>query len=317
MRTFLQYADKLDHQDIRVMPLWDLDELLAANQCIDSFAHRVRDVKSRFKKWGGVIRFVLEQTSDAAQEKLEEAIVTCGASQLSAALLNIESVGGSEDGKLTHKLVHMTASSDYKRGPQRFASAYVKDRLVQKLLQYKQRNKRQQLAALGTKDLASFEGRLWEDDTLELLPKGLTCYLRDLQNPAQPPAPFQLPAAADIFRVGNDFAGLDQQGSETIIFGKQTNLPCGDALRQNDSVYQITVSQQHALKAVGLAQIKRVLKAKPVFYWIVHPSIFLDFERVSSLAGSRKNEEFFGDGEINELKTMQQFALTYDWKPAD
>lgn len=94
-----------------------------ANQCIASFGHRPSDVRARFDPWGGVVRAVLEQTSEYKQEVLEEAIKSCTVSELSGVLRNLDSAG--DDNRLTH-LVHMPAKWDYTKGAECFASAFVK-----------------------------------------------------------------------------------------------------------------------------------------------------------------------------------------------
>ena len=163
------------------------------------------------------------------------------------------------------------------KGSRMLCISLRKRKMCGKFLDTGQRTRRQMLAGLGHLDSRSFHGKLWKDDTLQLLPKGLTCFCRDLRNSTEPPVPFKLLAATNIYWVGNDWACVEKQGTQTVVMGKQThNLPCGDALRQNGPIYHITASQQFYLRAADLAQVIKLLKAKPVYYWIVHPSIFLD-----------------------------------------
>lgn len=109
------------------MSLWALEELLSANQAIVSFVgafgQSTKDVIERYKKHGGVIRYVLEQLLPKEQDLIQQAINGCTKEQISQALLNSEAMGSSNKERMSHKLVHMTSNSDFSQGPQRLASA--------------------------------------------------------------------------------------------------------------------------------------------------------------------------------------------------
>ncbi|EFJ20951.1 hypothetical protein SELMODRAFT_418068 [Selaginella moellendorffii] len=52
-------------------PMWSLGELLALNE--HNFGHPVEDVKARFRKWGGIPRYVLEKLEEASQMEMVKA----------------------------------------------------------------------------------------------------------------------------------------------------------------------------------------------------------------------------------------------------
>ena len=121
------------------MPVWTEEELVCAGEEIfglkeqEGVRHEdeedpIAELKERYEIWGGIPRYVLEQTSEEEQDDLDRAIRCVTTAKMEAALRSTWEIE-----MITDKLVHMTANFDYTVGRQRFASKYVKDELKKKL----------------------------------------------------------------------------------------------------------------------------------------------------------------------------------------
>lgn len=173
IQILLQLADKKANNTYKVMPLWAESELIQTMLAFHGYrgreAQTIKAVKERFAKWGGIPRYVIEQLRDEDQSKLQKAINKCTLSQV---VEGLES--GTDSSCILHKIVHVTSNHDLSEGRTKIASPFVKEELVKRFLGLEAGDRRKYLADLESEDnIKSFKGYLWEDDTLQMIPKGL------------------------------------------------------------------------------------------------------------------------------------------------
>lgn len=294
------------------MPLWELDELVTAGQHLYGHTQHAA-IKERFERWGGVARFVLEQTSQHDQAKLQIAINTCSQEHLTLMLQDIDS----NLDPLSHKLIHMTATDSFSQGRTRFASAFVRSGIIDRFLTSHTRTKRMQLVEIGkSKDLQSYFGNVWEDEVLDLLTKeGLTGYIRNLDSPGDLSQPFQIGPFQKVAKVDKNLSSVKDAEETTLNLSRHSNLPLGDALKQPSQIYQITVAVKHTISVVGYGTTRQALREPPCMLFIVPAIHFLEFQQQADFPGIGPHPEL-GELAMGELaKGMPQSVFSLDWIP--
>eukprot|EP00891_Asterochloris_glomerata_P005125 jgi/Astpho2/5125/Aster-06336 len=139
------------------MPVWTLEEL---ETCMSAMypGMQVADVRSRFDRWGGIPRFVLEKLSVPNQSLLEQAIASATLPSI------IDSVGRAfAHPEISHRILHLHVEADLVTTAVRWASLWVAEAVAMRLFEYEKNNLIAFLSAVAVdKDLAGLRGILWE-----------------------------------------------------------------------------------------------------------------------------------------------------------
>ena len=108
--------------DIRWMPVWSWKEISSG---MAIFGQQEADVTERYDRWGGIPRFVLQQTTKPFQDWLDRAISGCSISTLKNSFFSITA-----DAFISHKLFHVTVGEGFSQGPIEIVEGYVLDSLI-------------------------------------------------------------------------------------------------------------------------------------------------------------------------------------------
>jgi len=163
---------------LRHMPVWSWEEIEAAHQHIFS-SQLEADVASRYSKWGGIPRFVLQKTDAADQALLTKALNSCSLTFLTSSMVNLSTAS-----KFSDMLLHLTMEAGYLKGPVVFASDWVQGEVISRCLQHGRHEVHNFLAASrGEPSVAAFRGALWERYAHVALQRGGWFTCRDLQDP--------------------------------------------------------------------------------------------------------------------------------------
>ena len=263
------------------MPTWSWEEIQAARQHIFS-SQPAADVASRYSRWGGIPRFVLQKTDAADQALLQKALNECSLGDLTNSMSNLSS--GS---KISHRLLHVTVEADYLEGPVVFASDWVKGEVISRYLQLRQHEVHDFLVASGGEPtVAAFRGALWERYAHVALQRGGSFSCRDLQDVDVEAGPYQIElqpcsSSVGLWDLQDIYTGL---GSGVYGWGRSKNLPAIDAVVQPDKLFQITVSGDHRVNAKGLANAVRAMHAPEQdvqLYFVVPPNVFRSYTKQS------------------------------------
>ena len=173
---------------LRHMPVWSWEEIQAARQHIFS-SQLEADVGSRYSRWGGIPRYVLELTDADDQALLTDALETCSLSDLASSMTYL-STGSMVSSRVTyyaHMLLHLTVEAGtYLQGPVVFASDWVQGELISRYPQFGQQEVQDFLAATVYKpSVAAFRGAIWERHAHAALQRGGSFSCRDLEDPEE------------------------------------------------------------------------------------------------------------------------------------
>ena len=275
--TNLQEAKKRPDSVLRHMPVWSLEEIQAARQHIFSSQLKA-DVASRYSRWGGIPRFVLELTDEADQALLTEALDACSINGLTSSMINLSTAS-----KVSHRLLHLSVKAGYLKGPVMFASDWVQGELISRYLQLRQHEVHDFLVASGgVPSVAAFRGALWERYAHVPLQRGGRFSCRDLQDPEAGPFEIELQpcsSSVGLWDVQDISTGLSRG---VYGWGRSKNLSAVDAVGQPDKLFQITVSGEHRINARGLADAVRAMQAEErdvQLFFVVPPDVFSSYTK--------------------------------------
>ena len=126
------------------MPAWQLEtELIPAGKQI--YGMEEADVRLKYMRYGPFPRHVLANTLAANQQELMQAVQDCTLNVLQSCFSN----PGTAPKKMSHRLIEVTTTADHSQGRTQFASAAVRDELVQKFLKQNNHEVRSFLASSG------------------------------------------------------------------------------------------------------------------------------------------------------------------------
>ena len=289
---------------LRHMPVWGQDEVLLCREHIFSTVQEA-EVRQKFSVWGGIPRFVLQFTDMEHQRLLDKAVKDCSITDLATCMQDI-----SKATKASHRLLHMSVDADYLEGPVVFASAWVRDSLIQAYLQGQQQQVRAFMEASGGEPLmASFRGKLWEHHAQRRLQGGGRFLCRDLCDVDKEPFFIVLEEYTSSPGVwdSHDIAELADG-----VFGwcKNKVFPAIDVAVQPDKLFQVTVSGDHRIDVRGLVDAVRAMRA-PVeqvrLYFVVTPDVFSRYSKQTL----KRNRGYLEAAHL--ARSVSQYVLKLDF----
>ncbi|CAI2188688.1 19541_t:CDS:2 [Funneliformis geosporum] len=290
--------DKLSPH-IRYMPVWSWKEIdTCRNKIYNSLSSD--DVRKLYNKWGGIPRYVLENTHNMEiQDQLQEAIDSCSEKIF-------KYIGGAESKKdISHKLIHIWTNipdedimgetenivsdedDEVKREPYTkkiilFASNYV-GRQVTKKLKTSILNKlfTELEESLSSGKSNQFLGSCFEQIAHQRLQNGRAFDIRSLEPNGRTNSTKSFEKQDEIltFSEIKDIENNMYYRPESKIF------PSIDAICAPDSLFQMTTSLNHPIKIVGLQKISGKLASdgEIPFYFVV-PSQLYDIYKKQNFA---------------------------------
>lgn len=297
----LQEAIKRPDSLLRHMPTWSWEEMQAARQHIFS-SQPEADVASRYSRWGGIPRFVLQKTDAADQALLQKALNDCSLGDLTSSMTGLSCAS-----KISHRLLHLTVEAGYLEGPMVFASDWVQGEVISRYLQFRQHEVHDFLAASGGEPtVAAFRGALWERYAHVALQRGGSFSCRDLQDAEAGPFEMELQPCSSSVGLWDLQDITTELGSGVYGWGRSKNLPAIDAVVQPDKLFQITVSGDHRVNAKGLANAVRAMRAEEravQLFFVVPPDVFSSYTKqtLKRIRGDLAAE--------NVARAVKQFVL--------
>ncbi|CAI2179167.1 7075_t:CDS:2 [Funneliformis geosporum] len=289
--------DKFGRNTIRIMPVWNRKEI---DYCRNKIFYNVEreTVENLFMRWGGVPRFVLEQTDESClQDQLDKAIKKCNMD-----IFNY--IGDSTDtDEMSHKLVHIytnlpfvkdenemdldTNSSDimldrdgdepYTKEIIRFASDYVKREVTEKLEdQIRNRLRIETNLSLKAGISNSLLGMSFEQIAHWMLREGGIFKTHSLE----------LNGVKEdllIDRQGEIFEFFESDISvikdEKYYKPVEQNFPSIDAIIAPNKLFQMTIAKIHPIKMNGLKMLQDKLGGDNAsenikFYFVVPEHLY-------------------------------------------
>ncbi len=299
----LQEAKKRPQSLLRHMPTWNWGEMEAARKHIFIFNTQDEEaVASRYSKWGGIPRFVLQNTDSEDQALLQLALDECTIDNLTSGMVDLSSAS-----EISHSLLHQTVEAGYLRGPVVFASDWVQAELINRYLHFTKHKVHDFLAASGgTPTIAAFRGALWERYAHVALQRGGTFSCRDLQDAEAGPFEIELQpcsSSVGLWDLQDITAELD---NGVYGWGRSKNLPAIDAVVQPDQLFQITELGDHRINAKGLTNAVRAMRGKQQavqLFFVVPPDVFSRYTKQTL-------KQIRGDLEAEHVaRAVKQFVL--------
>ena len=305
--------------DVRYMPVWYLEELLA---CRAELFSNITEEKALqlYGVWGGVPREVLEKAESSGPLKLRTAVAR--SPTLRSALLLIGKADAPDD--ISSQVIHyMVAAPDNGDGKERllkegytekqvvFASQYV----VKLLLEEDWQNQKQEVEEFVelfryTPQVQGMRGQIWETLAHGLLVAGGTFKVRRLwfDGSHQRPELLNLDRMdSKTFECVPDLSTLPP-GSYAVPVAK--NNRGFDAVILPDSALQMTVTTDHPVSHAGLLDLCTVTGVNKL-YFVVPEEIFdkMTYQQYKAVGNSHliKHEDL-----KPKVKAIEQWVLTIE-----
>ncbi|RHZ85215.1 hypothetical protein Glove_69g70 [Diversispora epigaea] len=272
--------DKYVGTTIRYMPVWSPEEIEACRVRIFDRLDKAK-VEDLFSKWGGIPRFILEKAQDSIQQLLlEEAIVK----NSNPKIFNfVGEIDHADD--ISHRLIHIHTNT-YTDKIIRFASEYVAEKVTYQL----EKDYRRELINFVTassliNEYSALRGFIFENIAHRILQMGGRFNIRllksDLTN-----------STTDISEhtelTCNKYTKLIFNNISEIKEGmycqpKQKNFASVDAIIAPDTLFQMTVSNNHPININGLKNLINKLGGEsgtnPInFYFVLPKGLYENFQ---------------------------------------
>ncbi len=299
------------------MPTWNLNELTVLREAVFPSVGQ-KDMEALIVRWGGIPRAVLE---DAAANKLsweskdedalQSAIGYCSIDDL------VETVKeGSERFLMSHRLLHVHCSATFRKLGYVFASDFVRDRVLRRLVQ-KERHRLLLFATFadGTSMNGGLRGQVFEYFAHAWLASGLKVFsIRALNDPAvavkSPPTIKWGRLNIQVFHKGEfPFRPLPDL---TYLQPESRNFAAVDAiisLAHDDAplLLQMAVGAHHPISAARLNDLLNSIGPVSALFFVVPRDVYPKYthQPYYDLDGHIVRPSF-------KLADLPQFALCID-----
>ena len=293
------YADILKKNTIILyMPLWTDEEIKIVGKELKLDEQKVLELCSKF---GGIPRYVLCTHPTRREQQLQELHTACEEMNSPDVLISI----GARFTNNSHKVFHLIADQTYTKACLDFASTYVERKVFASLKKTREDNVCKFLeAASENLFFATLRGKMFESHSHETLPQEGEVIMQRLQKQSHDVTfPLKLQCRTTMF-----FSTLEEVArSENRAFYMRpytANFMSFDAVIPCEkSVYQITVSNMHPVKAAGLTNIMVACGWAELSLVFVVPNDTFKFFPFQTITGK-----------LADNLTVKQYALCIDLK---
>lgn len=256
------------------MSIWDWAELEECRSLVfPSLA--ACDVRSRYERWGGLPRYVLEKTSDIDQRALSRAI-----DRSSIRLVREAAFGASPDPRVSDLLLHTVVADDFVTTGMEWASVWVFEKFFEKALLEERESLLSFVRVARGPELGSLRGRLWEGLCHRALAQGGTFATRRLYPvEGQDERRNMTIAPCESTHVYQNLSEARAFNASAYLRPYNMKQAAIDSIRQPATLYQITCSDCHGLKLKGLKQAMEVMeeRTRVTLYFVVPEEAFDKF----------------------------------------
>ncbi len=261
---------------IRYLPVWSWEEIEACHALLyaDDPGRPLSEVRAAFERWGGIPRFVLEKLRDeAAQLSLQEALDAADVTAIRKSVGQIDAAP-----EASHRMLHIVTQQPYVSKSIAFGSVFIRDRLAELLFAQQRQAMSDFIAGAAiSPQLSGVRGELFEVYAHRILGGGGTFHVRSLDDGTE--QLLEVPRCADIHFLRSP-SDLSQCPSE-LHYCQPTvrNFPAVDAVKLPGSLFQMTVSETHAIKHVPLKLVLKSMPDVPCYnlYFVVPDDIYPNF----------------------------------------
>jgi hypothetical protein len=300
------------------MPIWTLKELLTASE-LDQYKAKISkvEIEDLFETFGGIPRYVLVVEKSQRSVYLREL-----KSHISRCTLDdIRKVGQADIDEFTRMIFHRHSESDsgYLEYEVKFASQYIGDKVV-KTISEKQYDEMKALAVQGS-DIpsvaASLRGWILERIVHDILPNGGTFRVRKLSDNKEEERKFPQ-MNCKVFSTLEE-VGIASLPSSQYLRPKSKTFEAADALCPPNSVFQVTVSKSHPVKANGLKKILNEFQkhknwthdTRVNFYFVVPPDVYKYYTREQTYNTAKGTKVV--DSNLRQFKNVDQYVLNFEF----
>ncbi|EGG21762.1 hypothetical protein DFA_01648 [Cavenderia fasciculata] len=285
-----------------ILPIWTYYEIKGSIPiyCKDDDNNResfINETLIRFRRWGGVPRYVFEKISPSEQNTLLLAISRCGA----ACLRSVNQQELEEPG--SHKVMHLDVvpNTDYVQQRMVIGSPFIKQKLFQR---FYWRWTNDLLDQMKTSSFlsSSFGSAMFEQLSHQTLTVGGTFFSTNLYTLKLEPS-----TQKEFF----DYNILEYD-ENVYLRPNNRDFEAVDSIIKPKFLFQMTVSDSHSIKSSGLHNLLHSLDpshTKDIFlFFVVQEKNYSTFSQQSYVKTETKNKKTIKSRD-DDIERVHQFAL--------
>jgi hypothetical protein len=295
--------------------------------CFQHLLLEEENVWERYKKWGGIVRYVLTKSGAGSQQLLEDALTAIDLDDL---IFHLGARAIESDDKASHRLLHLKPEgggdmefsgnafemASYVLARTELSSPYIQE-LVYKALEKRHFERLNHFLAqpILSTSYAKLYGDLYEICAAKALLKGGSFEVFDCSTGKQIEGGVSIPACINhVFRNVEDLrrACLTRQGQSTMYTPSNPSFTAVDAVLPGNILVNFTIDVKHEAKLYGSGKKKEegivpVANALGVtddviFYWVLPETSFRKACKLGkpfSITGQH----------VGEMCTLKQYFL--------
>jgi hypothetical protein len=288
-RTVVTSSPNIDHyKEFRknpyvrtyILPTWSYEEMVDCRNSLTKYQQvDLNTLRDMYEKWGGIVRYTLcfaisEESIKKSEKLLNQAIQTTNW-QKAVSSIGMEIIDTKDQGVIAHKIIHIQSGDDYQSPMLCFGSRYILNRVLDRLVQYREETSKQFLLTTPGSYFVTVYGQVFEAYAHRVIPQG---------------GPFPYRSLEDNER-NNGSGVLTIPRMKSIVFNKVSeisdgvygiprisNFGGGDALWKSDDpnlgtiIFQMTRNLHHGIKYNVLNTLKSQLPQGKVSFIFVVPA---------------------------------------------
>lgn len=262
------------------------------------------DVRSRYERWGGLPRYVLQKIGKVDQLRLDEAI-----NRSSVPLVQEAELGLSSHPEVSDLLLHRVVEDDFLTTRFEWASPWAAQRFLEKQLSLDRVRLTSFVRVARGTALGGLRGNIWEGLCHEALARGGNFSMRSLYPPLKQDKRKMTVKPCDITHVYDDLSEVRAFNGTVYLRPSGQRQAAIDSIRQPSSLYQITTSTTHDVKLEGLTKAMDVMTGRrgSTLYFVVPEDSYTMFSvrNLTTLIGQIER------GELPRL-SLRVLGIRYD-----
>jgi hypothetical protein len=299
-KDFLKYGETAP---LHYMPIWTLDELLAARHIYNLSE---KEVESHYYKIGGIARYVLEKRENI------DSIIASAINRLDIKKFDLIASGDMEqDDRISHLIVHYDVDSTFCEKSLIMGSTFITELALERFIKEEEATlKRFLTSAKHTPLLASLRGNLFEAYAHRILSAGGIFEYCSLDDKTRITCHLNVPK-----RETERYYEIKSCKSEKYYIPWNPNYPCIDAFAPKIGHFQMTVSLSHPLPGLKMNEIIKD-SSENLLYFVI-PSTNYDVFKKQGISGKEASTTDIDNKnkkrKVDDSLSFRQFALKLDF----
>jgi hypothetical protein len=300
-RSNLHEFQKLEKCVTRYMPVWTFDEMESLRN-LNFTDITFEDMEARFETYGGIPRVVLEKANEISEDFFRQIVNITDLTRL-VSLIGRDIPAESD---ISHSIAHVVTMEPFKDFEVKFGSKHIANVVYRQLETTQAADLLRFISFEHRSEFAGLRGQLFEVHAHNVLQRGGTFAIKRISIGVGSGA-IHLSIQSNVQCETKPFDVVDvDKDNGKYILPRARNAASVDAWMPPGTLFQMTVSRSHPVRAVGLERIieKNSSSEAVRLYFVVPEDIFDSFtsQRYVNTNGNDRTR-------LGKLIIVEQYVL--------